>query len=103
LRSEAAGVETGAHVRGLLCTSVLSQLSLLIFPPYSTLTPVAPVHQEYIIVPNLQAAMLEVIERDPKLDWSVYIGAAGMPGESAYVGWRAYSDGKPVSLSENST
>ncbi|KAJ7343061.1 hypothetical protein DFH08DRAFT_782765 [Mycena albidolilacea] len=71
LRSEAAGVETGAHVRGLL------------------------LHQEYMIVPNLQAAMLEVIERDPKLDWSVYIGAAGMPGESAYVGWRAYSDGKP--------
>ncbi|KAJ7214040.1 hypothetical protein GGX14DRAFT_444869 [Mycena pura] len=62
---------TGAHVRGLL------------------------LHQEYMIVPNLQAAMLGVIERDPKLDWSVYIGAAGYPGESAYVGWRAYSDGKP--------
>ncbi|KAJ7912899.1 hypothetical protein B0H13DRAFT_2250895 [Mycena leptocephala] len=68
LRSEIAGVEAGSHVRGLL------------------------LHQEYMIAPNL--GMLEVIERDPKLNWSVYIGAAGMPGETAFMGWRAYSEAK---------
>ncbi|KAJ7814652.1 hypothetical protein B0H13DRAFT_2464216 [Mycena leptocephala] len=68
LRSEVAGVEAGSHVWGLL------------------------LHQEYIIAPSL--GMLEVIERDPKLDWSVYIGAAGMPGETAFMGWRAYSEAK---------
>ncbi|KAJ7819296.1 hypothetical protein B0H13DRAFT_2257624 [Mycena leptocephala] len=70
LRSEIAGVEAGSHVRGLL------------------------LHQEYMIAPNL--GMLEVIERDPKLNWSVYIGAAGMPGETAFMGWRAYSEAKKV-------
>ncbi|KAJ6542788.1 hypothetical protein B0H19DRAFT_1171914 [Mycena capillaripes] len=68
LRSEVAGVESGTHVRGVL------------------------VHQEYMIAPNLE--MLEVIERDPRLDWSVYIGVAGMPGETAYMGWREYSQAK---------
>ncbi|KAJ7923769.1 hypothetical protein B0H13DRAFT_2654999 [Mycena leptocephala] len=68
LRSEVAGVEAGSHVWGLL------------------------LHQEYMIAPSL--GMLEVIERDPKLDWSVYIGAAGMPGETAFMGWRAYSEAK---------
>ncbi|KAJ7342957.1 hypothetical protein DFH08DRAFT_873867 [Mycena albidolilacea] len=59
LRSEAAGVEAGTHVHGLLA------------------------HQEYVIAPSLAALNLEMIERDPKLHWSVYIGAAGMPGETA--------------------
>ncbi|KAJ7810916.1 chaperonin 10-like protein [Mycena olivaceomarginata] len=68
LRSEDAAVKAGTHVRGWLA------------------------HQEYYIAPNL--SMLEVIERDPKLDWSVYIGAAGMPGETVFAGWRKYSEAK---------
>ncbi|KAF8215356.1 hypothetical protein K438DRAFT_1801110 [Mycena galopus ATCC 62051] len=68
LRSEVAGVEAGAHVRGMVA------------------------HQEYMIAPNL--AMLEIIQRDPKLNWSVYVGAAGMPGETAFMGWREYSGAK---------
>ncbi|KAJ6452500.1 hypothetical protein C8R45DRAFT_1040828 [Mycena sanguinolenta] len=70
LRSESPGVEPGAYVRGALS------------------------HQEYVIVPNIAGAMLQVIERDPKLDLSVYLGAAGMPGETAYMGWREYSEAK---------
>ncbi|KAJ7704783.1 hypothetical protein B0H17DRAFT_920808 [Mycena rosella] len=68
LRSEFAGVEAGQHVGGVLQ------------------------HQEYVVAPSL--AMLEVIEKDPKLDWSVYIGAAGMPGKTAFMGWREYSRAK---------
>ncbi|KAJ7841481.1 alcohol dehydrogenase [Mycena olivaceomarginata] len=71
LRSETAGVEAGAHVRGILA------------------------HKEYIIAPDLTA--LEVIERDPRLHWSAYVGAAGMPGETAFIGWREHSDAKKAS------
>jgi hypothetical protein len=38
-----------------------------------------------------------VIKRDPRLHWSVYIGAAGKPGETAFMGWREYSNAKKVS------
>ncbi|KAF7364581.1 PKS-ER domain-containing protein [Mycena venus] len=68
LRSENDAVKAGTHVRGWLA------------------------HQQYYIAPNL--SMLEVIDRDSKLDWSVYIGAAGMPGETAFAGWREYSEAK---------
>ncbi|KAJ7028398.1 alcohol dehydrogenase [Mycena alexandri] len=77
VRSEVAGVEAGSHVRGLLA------------------------HQEYVIAPNL--AMLEIIERDPKLHWSVYIGPAGMIGETAYMGWREYSRAKKEEVAFVST
>ncbi|KAJ7054657.1 alcohol dehydrogenase [Mycena amicta] len=69
LRSELAGVEVGSHVRGPLP------------------------HQEYFIAPSLGAGV-EIIERDPRLPLSVYIGAAGMPGETAYMGWKEYSKAK---------
>ncbi|KAJ7206293.1 hypothetical protein GGX14DRAFT_522436 [Mycena pura] len=68
LRSELAGVAAGAHVRGSLP------------------------HQQYVVAPGL--TMLEVLERDPRLPWSVYIGVAGMPGETSYMGWREYSRAK---------
>ncbi|KAJ7133358.1 hypothetical protein C8R44DRAFT_849477 [Mycena epipterygia] len=68
IRSELAGVEAGSHVRGVL------------------------VHQEYMIAPSLSG--MEIITRDPKLGWSTYLGAAGMPGETAYMGWKEYSRAK---------
>ncbi|KAJ7482969.1 hypothetical protein B0H11DRAFT_1208640 [Mycena galericulata] len=68
LRSELAGVEAGNHVRGGL------------------------LHQEYMIAPDL--SKLELIERDPKLNWSAYLGAAGMPAETAFTAWKEYSRAK---------
>ncbi|KAF7307953.1 PKS-ER domain-containing protein [Mycena kentingensis (nom. inval.)] len=68
LRSECEGVPVGSHVRGALP------------------------HQEYTIAPSLEN--LQIIERDPKLSLSAYIGAAGMPGETAYMGWKEYSKAK---------
>ncbi|KAF7341792.1 NAD P-binding protein [Mycena sanguinolenta] len=35
-------------------------------------------HQEYTIFPNLQG--LTFLEKNPKLPWTVFVGAAGMPG-----------------------
>ncbi|KAJ7343059.1 alcohol dehydrogenase [Mycena albidolilacea] len=77
LRSETAGVEAGAHVRGILA------------------------HKEYIIASDITA--LEVIERDPRLHWSAYVGAAGMPGETAFIGWREHSDAKKGEVAYIST
>ncbi|KAJ7720860.1 hypothetical protein DFH07DRAFT_304242 [Mycena maculata] len=68
LRSEFTGVAVGSHVRGLV------------------------LHQEYIIAPDLTG--LELIEKDPRLSWSAYIGAAGMPGETAFMAWKEYSRAK---------
>ncbi|KAJ7616640.1 hypothetical protein FB45DRAFT_1008071 [Roridomyces roridus] len=68
LRSECDGVKAGDHVRGHLP------------------------HQEYIIFPDRSA--LTLIERDPRLSWTTYVGAAGMPGHTAYMAWAEYSKAK---------
>ncbi|KAJ7094726.1 alcohol dehydrogenase [Mycena belliarum] len=68
LRSEIAEVAVGSHVRGFLS------------------------YQQYVVAPSM--AGLEVIEKDPKLNWSVYLGAAGMPGRTAFMGWREYARAK---------
>jgi hypothetical protein len=69
------------------------------------------VHQEYTVYPELGHAT--IIEKHPDLSWTVYVGALGMPGEeglgclnspllivvlgqTAFVGWKEYSDAKPV-------
>jgi hypothetical protein len=36
-------------------------------------------HQEYTVFPDLGA--LQIIEKHPGLPWTVYLGAAGMPGK----------------------
>ncbi|KAJ6542866.1 hypothetical protein B0H19DRAFT_1310902 [Mycena capillaripes] len=96
LRSEVAGVESGTHVRGMLGSSLIHTLN----HQCSLLTLRMLAHQEDMIAQNLE--MLEVIERDPRLDWSVYIGVAGMPASfplsriirTAFMGWREYSQAK---------
>ncbi|KAJ7841480.1 hypothetical protein B0H14DRAFT_2586869 [Mycena olivaceomarginata] len=93
LRSETAGVEAGAHVRGFL--GIVSGAFL------DNTAKAAIAHQEYIIAPDLTG--LEVIKRDPRLHWSVYIGAAGKPGETAFMGWREYSNAKKGEVAYIST
>ncbi|KAG6816652.1 hypothetical protein H0H87_004295 [Tephrocybe sp. NHM501043] len=53
-------------------------------------------HSEYSIVPAAQLDLgnLEVIQDEVGLPWSVYIGAAGMPGKTAYYAWKEYSKAK---------
>ncbi|KAJ7151951.1 hypothetical protein C8R46DRAFT_1042843 [Mycena filopes] len=71
LRSELAGVAVGSHFRGALP------------------------HCEYSVVPALNP-MMEPLTRDPdsKLDWSVYLGAAGLAGETAFCGWTEHAHAK---------
>ncbi|KAL1740234.1 hypothetical protein HDZ31DRAFT_47889 [Schizophyllum fasciatum] len=65
LRSEDARWAPGDHVYGVL--------------PY----------QEYSVLPS--SAPLRKTERLPGLPWSTYLGAAGMPGLTAYAGWKEYA------------
>jgi hypothetical protein len=72
-------------------------------------------YQEYTVLPELGA--LQILEKLPTLPWTAYVGAAGMPGKSphismvsdfwlikywlregktAYMGWKEFSDAKPV-------
>ncbi|KAJ7710445.1 hypothetical protein B0H17DRAFT_1027083 [Mycena rosella] len=70
LRSENTAVPVGAHIYGLdFC------------------------HQEYFVLPDISG--FKFLERDPGLPWSVYVGAAGMPGQTAYAGWKEYAHAKP--------
>ncbi|KAJ7105688.1 chaperonin 10-like protein [Mycena epipterygia] len=71
LRSETTGVEVGKYIYG----------------------PTIP-HQEYTVFQVLGA--LRIIEKLPGLPWTAYVGAAGMPGKTAYAGWKEFSDAKPL-------
>ncbi|KAF7321166.1 PKS-ER domain-containing protein [Mycena chlorophos] len=71
LRSELADVAVGSYILGS-------------FP-----------HKEYFVAPSLGGtARIRILERDPRLPLSTYIGVAGMPGETAYMGWREFSKAK---------
>ncbi|KXN88464.1 Zinc-type alcohol dehydrogenase-like protein PB24D3.08c [Leucoagaricus sp. SymC.cos] len=49
-------------------------------------------HEEYNVRSTL--ADLVVIKDNHGLPWSVYVGAAGMPGQTAYVGWKEFAHPK---------
>jgi hypothetical protein len=49
-------------------------------------------HQEYNIIAQLQG--LSLLEKHPKLPWTAFVGAAGMPGKTAYFGWKEFSHAK---------
>jgi len=68
LRSENADVKVGSHLYGMF------------------------EFVEYFIGKN--AAQFRVLPEDSGLPWSVFVGAAGMPGQTAYYAWKEYSKAK---------
>lgn len=68
LRSEASGFKVGDHVYGLL--------------PFD----------EYVVWDKPEE--LIVLKNEENLPWSVYLGVAGMPGQTAYCGWKEHSSAK---------
>lgn len=68
VRSDHADVKKGDHIYGLLT------------------------HEEYSIRKGLEG--LRIITGEQNLPWSVYVGAAGMPGKTAYMAWKEYSRAK---------
>ncbi|KAF4572409.1 hypothetical protein EYR36_006913 [Pleurotus pulmonarius] len=73
LRSEYSEAKPGDHVYGLI--------------PF----------QEYSVLRNFenQIERMRVLKNDVGLPWSVYLGAAGMPGQTSYMAWKAYAKAKP--------
>ncbi|KAJ7364782.1 hypothetical protein DFH08DRAFT_920974 [Mycena albidolilacea] len=69
LRSENPDVAVGEHVYGFMIA-----------------------HQEYAVVPAL--GMLQIMDKLPNLPWSVYLGAAGLAGQTAYIAWKEYANAK---------
>ncbi|KAF8996523.1 alcohol dehydrogenase [Cyathus striatus] len=68
VRSEKEGFKKGDHVYGIL--------------PFVNYTIVTATEE------------LRILNNKHNLPWSVYVGAAGMPGKSAYMAWKEYSYAK---------
>ncbi|KAL0960207.1 hypothetical protein HGRIS_011840 [Hohenbuehelia grisea] len=68
LRSESSDIKVGDHVYGVFS------------------------FQQYIIKPNSNG--VRVLQNQENLPWSNYIGAAGMPGQTAFFAWKEYSKAK---------
>ena len=50
--------------------------------------------QNYIVRPNLEG--LRIVDNKHNLPLSYYIGVCGMPGKTAYMAWKEYSQAKKV-------
>jgi len=66
LRSETSEVATGDHIYGLLR------------------------FEEYGVYDS-SVEEFRIIENEQNLPWSQYVGAAGMPGKTAYMAWKEYA------------
>jgi len=69
LRSENAAFKPGDHV-------------------YSALIP----HEQYWIA--VDTSPYKVIKNEVGLPWEAYVGVLGMPGQTAYIGWKEFSKAK---------
>ncbi|KAI0056019.1 alcohol dehydrogenase [Artomyces pyxidatus] len=49
-------------------------------------------HEQYWV--GTDPSQFSVVKNDLNLPWSVYVGVMGMPGQTAYVGWREFSHAK---------
>ncbi|KAG9317021.1 hypothetical protein JVU11DRAFT_1203 [Chiua virens] len=70
LRSENPTFNPGDHVSGMLS------------------------FEEYSVVTHIEGFMITKIENKHNLPWSVFVGAVGMPGATAYSGWKEYAQAK---------
>lgn len=75
LRSEHPEVKAGQYVYGRNIRESHSATRLV--SRFSSPVSIAA-HQEYTVMANMENR--SVLEKDPKLPWTVYVGAAGMPG-----------------------
>ncbi|KAJ7663223.1 hypothetical protein DFH06DRAFT_1395319 [Mycena polygramma] len=69
VRSENSEVQVGKHVYGM-----------------------GVPHQEYFVLPNMEGYIF--LEKHPQLSWTAYVGAAGMPGKTAFAGWKEFARAK---------
>ncbi|KAF8909589.1 alcohol dehydrogenase [Mucidula mucida] len=71
LRSESPDIKVGDHVTGMIN------------------------FQEYYIIPVNDLSKVQLITKtEASLPWSVYVGALGLPGRTAYFGYKEYAKAK---------
>ncbi|KAF5382269.1 hypothetical protein D9757_008938 [Collybiopsis confluens] len=86
LRSEISDIRPGQYVHvDALGNSAVIPLARV------TLTR-QPEHAEYSVASV--SAGVRVMKRSTSLPWSVYVGAAGMAGQTAFYGWREHAPAK---------
>ncbi len=92
VRSEKEGFKTGDYVYG-----ILGALSVFRVSCDRILNVDCPDHAEYS-TPNPDMAIFgpRVFKPEPGLHYSAYVGAGGMPGQTAYFGWKEYANAKAV-------
>ena len=83
LRSEDSAVHKGDHLYGRLRKWPFSVF--VNWVQSNTCT----AFQQYAVLPNIDG--LTVVKNEEKLPWSVYVGIAGMPGQTAWCGWKEYA------------
>jgi NADPH-dependent curcumin reductase CurA len=44
------------------------------------------------------AKKFRILENKEKLPWSLYVGLAGMPGQTAWMAWKEYAAAQKVCL-----
>ncbi|KAF7336156.1 NAD(P)-binding protein [Mycena venus] len=79
--------QIGAPLEGIGIGVVLRSESAGVEPDFT-------VHQEYAVYPELVGGM-QILQKLPELPLTVYVNAAGIPGLTAYAGWKEYSEAKP--------
>lgn len=47
--------------------------------------------QHYTVIPDLDKFGARVLKNEEKIPWSAYVGVAGMPGQTAWLGWKQYA------------
>jgi NADPH-dependent curcumin reductase CurA len=82
LRSENEYVKVGQHLYGFYGVLSLSMCQYL-----ATETNVFADFAEYQVKED--ESQYRVLPENSGLPWSVYVGAAGMPGKTAYMAWKA--------------
>ena len=115
VRSEVPTIKPGTQVHTFICQSP-SPLSLpsqfrslthtstpnlksatnLKFAPNLKSPHKPTAYQTYVVVPN--ADLLAPLPNEAGIPWTAYVGAAGMPGQTAYMGWKEYARAKKVRL-----
>lgn len=58
-------------------------------------------HVQYQVLQNLN--VVSVFQNPHKLPWSTFVGALGMAGQTAWMGWKEFSKAKKVCMISRSS
>ncbi|KAL0563372.1 hypothetical protein V5O48_018697 [Marasmius crinis-equi] len=98
LRSENPEVKAGDHIEGIMGALSRSWIASCSPDRLAKGSWILPDIQEYNIRHTLKedtpGLTLNRIENTHNIPWSVYVGVLGMPGKTAYYGWKAYAKAK---------